>query len=73
VRTLIEIVASGQGAAVLPETMVRDRLTAGHLHEILPRPRHHVHFEAAIRTRERDPVILDLFARASELQIEPGA
>ncbi|EJU11221.1 LysR family transcriptional regulator, partial [Sphingomonas sp. LH128] len=73
VRTLIEIVASGQGAAVLPETMVHDRLAAGDLREVLPRPRHHVHFEAAIRTRERDPVILDLFARASELRIEMSA
>lgn len=70
VRTLIEIVASGQGAAVLPETMVRGHLAAGYLHEVLPRPRHHVHFEAAIRTRERDPVILDLFDRAGRLRIE---
>jgi hypothetical protein len=30
-----------------------------------------VHFEAAIRTRERDPVILDLFERASHLTIDP--
>ncbi|MFC0206532.1 LysR family transcriptional regulator [Novosphingobium soli] len=70
VRTLIEIVASGTGAAVLPQTMVRDCLAAGTLHEILPRPRPHVHFEAAIRTRERDPVILDLFDRAARLTIE---
>lgn len=70
VRTLIEIVASGQGAAVLPETMVRDHLASGALTEILPRPRKAVHFEVAIRTRERDPVILDLFERASRLTIE---
>lgn len=70
VRTLIEIVASGQGAAVLPETMVRGHLAAGYLHEVLPRPSQHVHFEAAIRTRERDPVILDLFDRAGRLRIE---
>ena len=73
VRTLIEIVASGQGAAVLPETMVRNALVDGTLHEILPRPAQAVHFEAAIRTRERDPVILDLFARASRLTIDPSA
>lgn len=72
VRTLIEIVASGQGAAVLPETMVRAHLAAGSLHEVLPRPAPHVHFEAAIRTRERDPVILDLFERASRLAIDPA-
>lgn len=70
VRTLIEIVASGQGAAVLPETMARGHLAAGYLHEVLPRPSQHVHFEAAIRTRERDPVILDLFDRAGRLRIE---
>lgn len=72
VRTLIEIVASGQGAAVLPETMVRGHLAAGYLHEALPRPSQHIHFEAAIRTRERDPVIVDLFERAGRLRIEPG-
>lgn len=70
VRTLIEIVANGAGAAVLPETMIREQLAAGVLHEVLPRPRRAVHFEAAIRSRERDPVILDLFARAARLEID---
>ncbi|MFK4871766.1 LysR family transcriptional regulator [Novosphingobium sp. ZW T3_23] len=70
VRMLIEIVARGQGAAVLPETMVRTELARGLLAEVLPRPRHKVHFEAAIRTREQDPVILDLFERAARLSIE---
>lgn len=70
VRTLIEIVANGTGAAVLPETMVRDQLTTGTLREVLPRPRHTVHFEVAIRSRERDPVILDLFDRAARLEID---
>lgn len=73
VRTLIEIVASGEGAAVLPETMAREHLVAGTLREVLPRPRQIVHFEAAIRTRERDPVILDLFARAGRLEIDAAA
>ncbi|MEJ2407805.1 MAG: LysR family transcriptional regulator [Novosphingobium sp.] len=73
VRTLIEIVANGTGAAVLPETMVRGQLAAGTLREVLPRPRHLVHFEAAIRSRERDPVILDLFARAARLEIDAPA
>ena len=73
VRTLIEIVANGTGAAVLPETMIREHLSTGTLREVLPRPRQSVHFEAAIRTRERDPVILDLFARAAGLEIDgPG-
>ena len=70
VRTLIEIVTNGTGAAVLPETMVRDHLADGILREVLPRPRQTIDFEAAIRTRERDPVILDLFARAARLEID---
>lgn len=70
VRTLIEIIAHGEGAAVLPETMVREHLLTGSLAEILPRPSQKVHFEAAIRTREREPVILDLFERAGRLRIE---
>lgn len=73
VRTLIEIVARGEGAAVLPEIMAREHLAAGTLREVLPRPRQIVHFEAAIRTRERDPVILDLFARAGRLEIDAAA
>lgn len=70
VRTLIEIVAGGEGAAVLPETMVRQHLRSGSLVEILPRPAHKIHFEAAVRTREVEPVILDLFERAGRLTID---
>ena len=70
VRTLIDIVMDGAGAAVLPETMVRPHLQAGQLHEILPRPAQAIHFQAAIRTRERDPVILDLFQRAGRMEID---
>lgn len=70
VRTLIEIVAGGDGAAVLPETMVREHLASGALREVLPRPAHMIHFQAAIRARERDPVILDLFNRAARLQVD---
>jgi len=73
VRMLIEIVARGQGAAVLPETMVREELANGSLQEVLPRPTQQVHFEAAIRDREREPVILDLFERAARLSIERPA
>ncbi|TCM18786.1 LysR family transcriptional regulator [Novosphingobium sp. PhB165] len=70
VRKLIEIVACGQGAAVLPEIMVRGELGAGTLVEILPRPARRIHFEAAIRTREREAVVLDLFERAARLTID---
>lgn len=70
VRTMIEIVASGSAAALFPETMVRRQLETGALCEILPRPERKVRFEVAIRTGERDPVILDLFNRAKGLEID---
>lgn len=72
VRTLIEIVADGDGAAVLPETMAREHLRNGALCEVLPRPHQAIHFQAAIRSRERDPVILDLFDGARRLKIDPA-
>lgn len=71
VRTLIEIVLCGRGVALLPETMIRRELSEGSLVEILPRPDRTIEFEAAIRKNEQDPVILELFRRASQLQIDP--
>ncbi|QGP78941.1 LysR family transcriptional regulator [Sphingobium sp. CAP-1] len=73
VRTLVEIVANGGGAAVLPETMVRGEIGSGRLVEILPRPDRMLHFEAAIRDREQEPLVLELFRRTAGLQIDPGA
>ncbi|MFM6831962.1 MAG: LysR family transcriptional regulator [Novosphingobium sp.] len=70
VRTLIEIIGGGGGAAVLPEPMVRGLLEAGSLAEILPRPTRTIRFEAAIRTTESDPVVLELFRRAGELRMD---
>lgn len=72
VRTLIDVVLCGRGMALLPETMIRRELREGTLVEILPRPDRTIEFEAAIRKNERDPVILELFRRASLLQIDPG-
>ncbi|NML95200.1 LysR family transcriptional regulator [Novosphingobium olei] len=69
VRLLIEIVRGGRGAAVLPEPMVRADLASGALVEVLPRPAREVRFEAAIRAREEDPLILELFRRARTLRI----
>jgi len=71
VRTLIDIVLAGGGAAVMPETMVRAQLAAGTLVEIAPRPLRQLQFEAAIRETERDPLVLELFRRAALLQIDP--
>jgi len=72
VRTLIGIVADGGGAALLPETMVRAAIASGRLVEILPRPERVLHFEAAIRAREQEPLVLELFRRTADLQIDPG-
>lgn len=70
VRTLVEIIAGGGGAAVLPEAMIRSELADGTLVEVLPRPTRSIRFEAAIRSREADPLILELFRRAGELRID---
>jgi DNA-binding transcriptional LysR family regulator len=70
VRTLVDIVIAGQGAAVLPEAMVRAELYAGALVEVLPRPKRQIRFEAAIRAQEQDPLILELFRRAADLRID---
>lgn len=72
VRTMIEIVSDGSGAAMLPETMVRAELASGRLVELLPRPGRRIHFEAAIRAQEREPLLLELFRRAAALQIDPA-
>ncbi len=70
VRTLVDIVSGGGGAAVLPEPMVRPLLASGTLVEVLPRPVRTIHFEAAIRATESDPVVLELFRRAADLRID---
>ncbi len=70
VRTLIEIIGGGGGAAVLPEPMARALLESGELAEVLPRPTRTIRFEAAIRATESDPVVLELFRRAAELRMD---
>jgi DNA-binding transcriptional LysR family regulator len=70
VRMLIDIIMAGDAAAVLPETMVREDLCYGRLTEILPRPKRRIHFEVAIRNQERDPVLVELYNRASLLRVD---
>ncbi|PTR08608.1 MULTISPECIES: LysR family transcriptional regulator [unclassified Novosphingobium] len=70
VRALVEIIRLGTGAALLPETMVRGELASGELVQVLPSPKRQLRFEAAIRSAERDPLILELFRRVSGLRID---
>jgi len=69
VRTLIDIVSGGGGAAVVPRSMVREELSSGDMVEVLPSPDRTVQFEAAIRSTESDPVVLELFRRAGTLRV----
>jgi DNA-binding transcriptional LysR family regulator len=70
VRALVEIIRHGTGAALLPETMIRAELASGALVSVLPAPKRQIRFEAAIRSAERDPLILELFRRVSGLRID---
>jgi len=69
-QLLINIITTGNAMALLPETMAREAVAAGHLVEIREAPQRRVLFQAAIRSAESDPVVLDLFARASRLNID---
>lgn len=70
VRALVEIIREGTGAALLPETMIRSELASGALVSVLPAPKRQLRFEAAIRSAERDPLILELFRRVGGLRID---
>lgn len=70
VQTMIGIVAAEGGAALFPESMTRAALAEGRLVEVLPPPPAKIRFEAAIRSGEQDPVILELFRRAGALRID---
>lgn len=70
IQTMIGIVAGGAGAALFPETMARAALASGQLAEVHPRPARTIAFEAAIRSGEQDPLILELFRRAATLRID---
>ena len=70
-RMLIDIIAAGQGMALLPETMTREAVADGRLQEVWPRPKRGIEFQAAIRAEESDPLVLELFRRAAGLRIDP--
>ena len=69
-RMMIDIVTAGNGIGIFPHSMVRQSIEDGLLAavpgamEIEP-----VEFQVAIRAGETDPLILDIFERASRLDI----
>ncbi|PKB19264.1 LysR family transcriptional regulator [Novosphingobium kunmingense] len=69
IRAMIGIVAAGAGVALFPEAMVSDAVAQGLLVEVHAPPVQKIPFEAAIRAGEQDPVILELFRRAGDLQL----
>ncbi len=71
VKTLIDIIRIGAGIALFPETMVRSLVASGALVEVLQRPDREILFQAAIRSNERDPILLEMFDRAGHLSIHP--
>lgn len=73
VQMMIEIVILGAGAALFPETMVKEEIRAGTLVEFLPSPQQKIEFQAAIRAREQDPLVLELFRRSGDLRINRHA
>jgi|TARA_R100001244_G_scaffold20643_2_gene21379 DNA-binding transcriptional LysR family regulator len=66
VQALIEIIAKGAGAALLPATMVQDQISDGSLVQILEQPKESIEFQACIRSSERDTMVLQLFKRAGD-------
>lgn len=72
VRTLIDIVTSGGGMALLPATMVHQGLGSGELREVLDRPLDVIVFQAVIRSEETDPIVLEIFGRTDDLRIAPA-
>ena len=69
-HTLIQIIARGQGVALLPETMVREQLASGAFCEAFPPPPDVIEFQTCIRATEKDPVILAIFEKTRQLRID---
>ena len=51
--------------------MVRSLVASGALTEVLRRPERTILFQAAIRSQDQDPVVLEIFRRAGDLSIDP--
>lgn len=70
VRLMVDVVLAGGGMAFVPEIMVRDHLARGSLVELRFVARRSLPFQVAIRAQERDPLIRDMFDRATLLRID---
>ncbi|WP_210243865.1 LysR family transcriptional regulator [Mesorhizobium sp. B2-1-3A] len=69
VRTLIDVVASSGGMAILPELLVRDRIARG---EFVPVPEmvaDPIAFFAVVRKGENEPIVLEMLKRARDLRL----
>lgn len=71
VRALIDIVSFDGGVALIPETMARAECANGTLVEAFPAPASKIEFQAALRRRETDPLLLRLFELAVGIEIDP--
>jgi DNA-binding transcriptional LysR family regulator len=72
VRALMDIVAADGGIALLPVSMAGPWLKAGTMVEVLARPAERITFEAAIRLRETDPLVLAIFEQTASLVLGEG-
>ncbi len=69
VRSLIDIVASSGGMAILPEILVRERISSGELVPVRGMTADPIPFFAVVRKGENEPIVLEILKRARELRI----
>lgn len=69
VRTLIDIVASSGGMAILPEILVRDRIRRGEFVAVPGTVADPIAFFAVVRKGESEPIVLEILKRARDRRI----
>ena len=70
VRTMIDIVMSGGGVGIFPQSMVQAQVVNGTLVPVPGAPEMPtVEFQVAMRAAESDPLVLTIFDRASRLDL----
>ncbi len=74
VRTMIDIVAMGDGFALVPKSMVQPQLGKGSLVAVMvQRQVEPIMFHVAARADEGDPVVKEILRYACGISLEPGA